>query len=204
MSPPHDRDTYKSYATEAARLLRASGEAQRRLADAEAARTGAYGEVEDEWVRLDGYEERAAATWRELTTRFGPHATGDLPEPDERTSGDADELLKDAHRLVREPVHYALTGRYVRMAALGLAAAVAISLAGLLLTKGMHGPVRLAGFLPALAAPWIGRVAATTWIRRRTSHEEREYAADTAVAGMFGGGGVWIIAVIVLVVHLVT
>jgi hypothetical protein len=58
--------------------------------------------------------------------------------------------------------------------------------------------------LPAAAAPWIGYLAATAWIRSRTSHEEQEYAVDTAIAGTFGGGGVWLIALAFIVIRVVT
>ena len=52
------------------------------------------------------------------------------------------------------------------------------------LAKGLRdlGQVRLVlAYGPVLAAPLIGQQAAKGWIRLRTSHEEREYAVDTAM-----------------------
>ncbi|MCO6004781.1 hypothetical protein NE236_07300 [Actinoallomurus purpureus] len=203
------RRAYKEYAAEAGRRLLAAEEARRRLAEAEEQRTAAYASVEQEWARLDGLEERATGVWRELTTRFGPHAVGPLPGPadDVRPDQDATELLGDAHRRVREPVHYPLAGRYVQMAVLGFAVAVVVTAVGFELAKGLRdlGQVRLVlAYGPVLAAPWIGQQTAKGWIRLRTSNEEREYAVDTATGGLVGGGGVWLIALIFIVIHFVT
>jgi hypothetical protein len=207
--PRPARRAYKDNAAEAGRLLHAAEEARRRLAEAEEERTAAYASVEAEWARLDGLEERAAGIWKELTTRFGPHATGPLPGPAEgpEPAEDAEELLSDAHRRVREPVDHLLAGRYVRMGVLGFAAAAVVAVLGLELARSLHdlGRIRLlAVYAPVAAGPWIGHLAATAWIRFRTSHEEQEYAVDTAVAGTFGGGGVWLIALIIVIVRLVT
>ena len=210
MTDPHSaRHAYKDHAAAAGRLLHAAEEARRRLEESERERTAAYASVESEWARLDGFEERAAGIWRELTTRFGPHAAGPLPEPADHTgpARDAEALLSDAHRQVREPVDHPLTGRYVRMGVLGFAAAAAVTALGLEVAALLHhlGRIRLlAAYGPVVAGPWIGHLAATAWIRLRTSHEEKEYAAATAIAGTLGGGGVWLIAVIFVVVHLVT
>lgn len=207
--PEEARRAYKEYAAEAGRRLLAAEEARRRLAEAEERRIAAYASVEEEWARLDGLEERAAGVWRELTTRFGPHAVGPLPEPadDVEPDQDAVELLREAHRRVREPVDYPLVGRYVQMAVLGFVAAVVVTALGLELARSLRGigQVRLiAVYGPALASPWIGQLTAKGWIRLRTSHEEREYAVDTATGGLVGGGGVWVIALILLIVHFVT
>ncbi|MCO6000279.1 hypothetical protein [Actinoallomurus rhizosphaericola] len=207
--PQAARRAYKEYAAEAGRRLLAAERARRGLEEAEERRTAAYASVEQEWARLDGLEERAAGVWRELTTRFGPHAVGPLPDPadDVRPDQDAAELVGDAHRRVREPVHYALAGRYVQMAVLGFVVAVVVTAIGFELAESLRGlgQARLAlAYGPVLASPWLGQVAAAGWIRLRTSHEEREYAVDTATGGLVGGGGVWVIALIFIVVHFVT
>ncbi|WP_433176083.1 hypothetical protein [Actinoallomurus sp. CA-150999] len=207
--PQTARRAYKEYAAEAGRRLIAAEEARRRLDEAEERRTEAYASVEQEWARLDGLEERAAGVWRELTTRFGPHAVGQLPDPgdDVRRDQEAAELLGDAHRRVREPVNYPLAGRYIQTVVLGFVAAVVVTAVGFELAKGLRdlGQVRLVlAYGPVLAAPLIGQQAAKGWIRLRTSHEEREYAVDTATGGLAGGGGVWLIALIFIVVHIVT
>jgi|SRR3954451_2081254 hypothetical protein len=209
MDPQTARVKYKELATEAGRLLHAADDAGRRLAQAEEQRTATYASVESEWAHLDGLEQRAAGIWRELTTRFGPHAAGPLPEPAERPARGpaAEELLDDAHQRVREPVDHPLAGRYARMAVLGFTAALALTLLGLELTIALHhaGRVRLLAVgLPALLAPYLGYLTANGWIRYRTSHEEQEYAVDTAVAGAFGGGGVWLIALTFIVIRVVT
>lgn len=200
---------YKEYAAEAGRRLRAAEEARHRLERAEEARTAAYESVERELARLDGLEDRARSIWRELTTRFGPQAAGALPEPARHPKADQDpaELLRDAHRRAREPVHYPLAGRFVLMVVLGFTVAAVLSLAGLEVSRalGALGQARLVvAYGPVAAAPWAGLVTARAWIRMRTSHEEREYAVDTAIAGAFGGGGVWLIVLISLIVHIVT
>jgi hypothetical protein len=209
MDPQTARGRYKELAAEAGRLLHASDDARRRLAEAEEQRTAAYASVEAEWAHLDGLEERATGIWRELTTRFGPHAAGPLPEPAGRVARgrDAEVLLDDAHQRVREPVDYPLAGRYASMGVLGFAAALMLTLIGLELTMVLHhlGKVRLLAVgAPALAAPWLGYLAATGWIRYRTAHEEQEYAVDTAVAGALGGGGVWLLALTFIVIRVVT
>jgi hypothetical protein len=209
MDPQTARVKYKELAAEAGRLLHAADDAGRRLAQAEEQRTATYASVEAEWAHLDGLEQRAEGIWRELTTRFGPHAAGPLPEPAERVARgpDAEELLDDAHQRVREPVDHPLAGRYARMAVLGFTAALALTLVGLELTIALHhlGRFRLVAVgLPALLAPYLGYLAATGWIRYRTAHEEQEYAVDTAVAGAFGGGGVWLIALTFIVIRVVT
>jgi hypothetical protein len=209
MDPQTARVKYKELATEAGRLLHAADDAGRRLAQAEEQRTATYASVESEWAHLDGLEQRAAGIWRELTTRFGPHAAGPLPEPAERPARGpaAEELLDDAHQRVREPVDHPLAGRYARMAVLGFTAALALTLVGLELTIALHhaGRARLFGVgLPTLLAPYLGYLTASGWIRYRTSHEEQEYAVDTAVAGAFGGGGVWLIALTFIVIRVVT
>ena len=209
MDPQTARLKYKEMAAEAGRLLHAADDAGRRLAQAEEERTATYASVETEWARLDGLEQRAEGIWRELTTRFGPHAAGPLPEPAERAPRGpaAEELLDDAHQLVREPVDHPLAGRYARMAVLGFTAALALTLVGLELTIALHhlGRARLLAVgLPALAAPYLGYLAAHGWIRFRTSHEEQEYAVDTAVAGALGGGGVWLLALTFIVIRVVT
>jgi hypothetical protein len=209
IDPWSARQAYKDLAAEAGRLLNDAEDARRRLADAEEERTATYASVEEQWAHLDGLEERAAGIWRELTTRFGPHAAGPLPEPAERIARgpDAEELLDDARQRVREPVDHPLAGRYARMGLLGFAVALAVTALGLKLTMVLHGmgPARLfAVGLPAAAAPWIGYLAATGWIRFRTSHEEQQYAVDTAVAGTFGGAGVWLIAIAFIVIRVVT
>jgi hypothetical protein len=207
--PQSARQAYKEHAAEAGRMLHAAEDARRRLAEAEEERTAAYASVEAEWALLDGFEERAAGIWKELTTRFGPHAAGPLPEPADRAepAQDAGQLLRDAHRQVREPVDHPLAGRYVRMGVLGFAAAVLAAALGLELAKLLDdlGRARLLiAYGPVVAGPWIGHLAAKAWIRLRTSHEEQEYAVATAVAGTFGGGGGWLIALIFVVVRLVT
>jgi hypothetical protein len=209
MDPQTARVKYKELAAEAGRLLHDADDAGRRLAQAEEQRTATYASVEAEWAHLDGLEQRAEGIWRELTTRFGPHAAGPLPEPAERVARgpDAEELLDDAHQRVREPVDHPLAGRYARMAVLGFTAALALTLVGLELTIALHhlGRFRLVAVgLPALLAPYLGYLAATGWIRYRTAHEEQEYAVDTAVAGAFGGGGVWLIALTFIVIRVVT
>jgi hypothetical protein len=209
MDPQTARLRYKELAAEAERMLYASDDAGRRLARAEEERTAAYASVEAEWAHLDRLEERAAGIWRELTTRFGPHVAGPLPEPAERVARGpaAEELLDGARQRVREPVDHPLGGRYFRMAALGFAVALVVTLVGLELTIALHGIGRarlLAVGLPALVAPYLGYLAANGWIRFRTSHEEQEYAVDTAVAGAFGGAGVWIIALTFVVIRVVT
>jgi hypothetical protein len=209
MDPQAARQAYKELAAEAGRLLHAAEDAGQRLAEAEERRTATYASVEAEWAHLDGLEQRAAGIWRELTTRFGPHAAGPLPEPADRVARgpDAEELLNDAHQRVREPVDHPLAGRYARMGVLGFAVALAVTLVGLEVTIALHhlGQVRwLFAGLPALAAPWLGYLAATGWIRYRTSHEEQEYAVDTAVAGALAGGGVWLIALTFIVIRVVT
>ena len=208
-SPEPAGRAYKEYAAEAGRRLRAAEEARRRLERAEEARTAAYESVERELAHLDDLEERARGIWRELTTRFGPQATGDLPEPARHPKAGQDpaELLRDAHRRAREPVHYPLAGRFVLMVLLGFAVAAVLSLAGLEVSRALRalGQARLVvAYGPVVAAPWAGLVTARAWIRTRTSHEEREYAVDTALAGAFGGGGVWLIVLVSLIVHIVT
>ncbi|MEV5710950.1 hypothetical protein [Actinoallomurus sp. NPDC052274] len=207
--PQAARRAYKEYAAEAGRRLLAAEGARRGLAEAEERRTAAYASVEQEWARLDGLEERAAGVWRELTTRFGSHTVGPLPEPadDVRPDQDAAELVGEGHRRVREPVHYPLTGRYIQMAVLGFVVAVVVTAVGFELAESLRGlgQVRLVlAYGPVLAAPWLGQLTAGGWIRLRTSHEEREYAVDTATGGLVGGGGVWLIALIFIVMHFVT
>jgi hypothetical protein len=209
MDPESARRAYREQAAETGRLLHATESALRRLAAADEARTAAYAAVEAEWGRLDSFERRAAGIWTELTNRFGSDATGPLPEPAEQIKPglDAEVLLHDAHRQVRQPVDHTLTTRYVAMAALGFAAAVLVSLLGLELAGLMDGLGRtrlLAAYGPVAVAPYIGRLTATAWIKFRTAHEEKEYAVDTAIGGTLGGGGVWAIALIVLVARLVT
>jgi hypothetical protein len=209
MDPQAARQAYKELAAEAGRLLCAAEDARQRLAEAEERRTATYASVEAQWAHLDGLEQRAAGIWRELTTRFGPHAAGPLPEPADRAARgpDAEELLNDAHQRVREPVDHPLAGRYARMGVLGFAVALAVTLVGLEVTMALHhlGQIRwLFAGLPVLAAPWLGYLAATGWIRYRTSHEEQEYAVDTAVAGALAGGGVWLIALTFIVIRVVT
>lgn len=206
--PAQAAEWVRRQAAETGRLLRAAEEARRRLAEAEEERLAAYASVEAEEERLNRLEERAAGIWKELTTRFGPHATGPLPEPaDDPRRADPEELLAEAQRLAREPVDYALGGRYAYMAVLGFATAVAAAVLGLWIGHALTGLGRvglLVAYGPALAGPWVGHLAAATWIRLRTSHEEREYVVDTAVAGTFGGGGVWLIGLALLIVRLVT
>jgi hypothetical protein len=209
MDPQTARDAYKELGARASGLLHAAEDARRRLAEAERGRTAAYASVEAGLAHLDGLEQRAAGIWRELTTRFGPHATGPLPEPADRIARgpEAEVLLDNARLRVREPVDHPLAGRYVRMAVLGFGAALVLAIIGLELTLALRhaGPARLVAVgVPVLAAPWLGRLAALGWIRFRTSHEEREYALDTAVAGAFGGSGVWLIAVTFIVIRVVT
>ncbi len=210
MSDPESaRRAYKEHAAETGRLLLAVEDARRRLAEAEEERNTAYASVESEWARLDAFEQRAAGIWKELTTRFGPDTAGPLPEPAERIdpNDDVESLLRDAHLHVREPIDHPLTGRYVQMALLGFAAAVVLTAVGFEVARLLEGIGRsrlLAAYGPVAAGPWVGRLAATTWIRTRTSHEEREYAVDTANGGAFGGAGVWAIALIFVVVRLVT
>jgi hypothetical protein len=209
MDPQAARQSYKDLAAEAGRLLHAADDARRRLAEAEQERIAAYASMEAEEAHLDGLEQRAAGMWRELTTRFGPHATGPLPEPADRIARgpDAEALLDDAHQQVRMPVDHPLAGRYARMGVLGFTAALVVALLGLEATTALHhlGRARLLAVgVPVLAAPWLGYLAATGWIRVRTSHEEQEYAVDTAVAGALGGGGVWLIALTFVVIRVVT
>lgn len=209
--PDSARRLYKDDALKAAGLLHAAEEARRRLAEAEDERIAAYASVDAELAHLDGLEDRAAGIWKELTTRFGPHAAGPFPGPDDGPAPargqQAEDLLAAAHMRVREPVDHLLTARYVRMGVLGFAAALVVATLGLELTRSLHelGRIRLLALLvPVVAGPWIGHLAATAWIRLRTSHEEQEYAVDTATAGTFGGGGVWLIALIFVIVRLVT
>jgi hypothetical protein len=108
---------------------------------------------------------------------------------------------------VREPVNYPLAGRYIQTVVLGFVVAVVVTAVGFELAKSLRdlGQVRLLlVYGPVLVAPLIGQQAAKGWIRLRTSHEEREYAVDTATGGLAGGGGVWLIALIFIVVHIVT
>jgi hypothetical protein len=209
MDPRTARQAYKELAAEAGRLLHAADDARRRLAEAEERRTATYASVEEQWAHLDGLEERAAGIWRELTTRFGPHAAGPLPEPAERIARgpDAEELLDDAHQRVREPVDHPLAGRYARMGVLGFAVTLSLTLVGLEVSMALHGAGRVRWFaagLPALVAPYLGYLTATSWIRYRTSHEEQEYAVDTAVAGAVGGGAVWLIALTFVIIRVAT
>ena len=206
--PRTARERYREHAAEAGHLLRAADEARGRLARAEAERASAYATVEEEWSRLDAMEERAENIWRELTTRFGPQVTGPIPAPEGRPSPNgAEQLLRDAHLRVREPVDHPLRARYARMAVLGFGVALVPAVLGAEVTRVLHdaGGVRFLALLaPVLAGPYVGYLAAIGWIRLRTSHEEKEYAVDTAIAGAFGGAGVWAIALALLVVRLVT
>ncbi|GLY76827.1 hypothetical protein [Actinoallomurus iriomotensis] len=209
IDPRAARQAYKELAAEAGRLLHAADDARRRLAEAEEERTATYASVEQEWAHLDALEERAAGVWRELTNRFGPHAAGPLPEPAERIARgpDAEELLNDARLRVRQPVDHPLAGRYARMGVLGFAVAVVLTLVGLEVSMALHDAGRVRWFaagLPALLAPWLGHLAANGWIRYRTSHEEQEYAVDTAIAGAIGGGAVWLFAVTFLIIRVAT
>jgi hypothetical protein len=209
IDPLAARQAYKELATEAGRLLHAADDARRRLAEAEERRTATYASVEQEWARLDALEERAAGVWRELTTRFGPHVTGPLPEPGDRTARgrDAEALLDEARRRVREPVDHPLAGRYARMGVLGFAVAVVLTLIGLEVSMALQDAGRVRWFaagLPALLAPWLGHLAANGWIRYRTSHEEQEYAVDTAIAGAIGGGVVWLFALTFIIIRVAT
>jgi hypothetical protein len=207
--PRTARLAYLEEAAEAGRLLLAAERARLRLDEARADLTAAYASWDAEEAHLDRLEERATGIWRELTTRFGPDIAGPLPGPaaGPQPARDAEALLSDAHRHVREPVDHLLTGRYVRMGVLGFviaagAAVLGLVVAGLLRDAGRISLIAVYG--PILASPWIGHLAAVAWIRLRTSHEEKEYAVDTAIAGTFGGGGVWLIALIFVVVRLVT
>lgn len=209
MDPQAARETYKDLAAEAGRLLHAADDARDRLAQAEDERVATYASVEEEFARLEALEQRAASIWRDLTTRFGPQVTGELPEPAERLARgpDAEELLEDARNLVRQPVEHGMTGRYARMALLGFAVALAVTLVGLELTQALRGTgnARWAVVaLPALAGPWLGRVAAAGWITYRTEHEEQQYAVDTAVGGMLGGAVVWVLAAVFLIIRVLT
>jgi hypothetical protein len=204
--PRSDLGSYREHAAGVGDRLRAAQEAARGLAEAEERRVAAYASAEEELARLDALEARAAGIWRELTTRFGPQATGPLPEPEVPPAGlDAEELLRDAHRRVREPIDYPLAGRYARMAVLGFAAAAAVAGLGVALAEVLRdsGPTRLAVAIGAvLAGPWIGHLAARSWIRLWTSHEERDVAMETALAGAFGGGGVALVGLVLLIVRL--
>jgi hypothetical protein len=207
---PHTaRQAYKELAAEAGRLLQAADDAREALARAEEERTATYASVEEGFAHLDGLEQRAEGIWRELTTRFGPNTAGPLPEPAERIARgpDAEELLEDARQRVRQPVEHRMAGRYARMALLGFAVALAFTLIGMEVTLALHdaGNVRwLAAALPALAAPWVGYLAASGWIRYRTAHEEQEYAVDTAIGGTLGGAVVWLIALTFVVIRVLT
>lgn len=209
VDPEAARQAYKEMAAEAGRLLHSADSARERLARAEEERVATYASVEEEFAHLEGLEQRAAGIWRELTTRFGPQATGELPEPAERVARgpDAEELLEDARLRVRQPVEHQMAGRYVRMALLGFAVALAVTLVGLELTLALHaaGNARWAAVaLPALAGPWVGRAAAVRWIRYRTEHEEQEYAVDTAVGGLLGGAVVWVLAAALVIIRVLT
>jgi hypothetical protein len=209
IDPKAAREAYKDLAAEAGRLLHAADAARDRLARAEDERVATYASVEEEFSHLEGLEQRAASVWRELTTRFGPQVTGDLPEPAERLARgpDAEELLDDARLRVRQPVEHRMAGRYARMALLGFAVALAVTLVGLELTMALHGAgnARWAAVaLAALAGPWLGRVAAVGWIRYRTEHEEQQYAVDTAVGGMLGGAMVWALAAVFVIIRVLT
>jgi hypothetical protein len=205
--PRSDLRAYREHAAGVGDRLHATEEAARRLAEAEERRSAAYASAEEELARLDALEARAVGIWRELTTRFGRQATGPLPEPDDPPAGlDAEELLRDAHRRVREPIDYPMAGQYAWMAGLGFAAAAVVAAVGVALTAALRdtGPTRLAvAAVGVLAGPWIGHLATRTWIRLRTSHEEREVAAQTAVAGAYGGGGVALIGLVLLLIRLV-
>lgn len=202
-----DPREYREQAAEVGDLLRAAEEAARRLAEAEERRAAAYAAVEEELARLETLDKRAVGIWRELTTRFGPQATGPLPEPAEPPPGlDAEDLLREAHRRVREPIEYPLGERYAAMAGLGFAAAAAVAALGVALAEAARapGPVRLAVAAgTVLAGPWVGHLVAGAWVKLRTSHEERDVALRTTVAGVFGGGGVLLIGLILLMVRLV-
>lgn len=207
--PQSARRAYKAHAAEAGRLLHATEDARLRLAESEEERTAAYASVEEDLARLDEAERRAAGIWKELTTRFGPGTAGPLPDPAEHAEPpyDVERLLAGAHRQVREPIDHPVAGRYFQMAVLGFAATAVLALVGMGLASLLHdlGRVRLlALYGPVIGGPWIGRLAATTWIRTRTSHEEREYAVDTAVGGTVGGGAVWAIALVLVIVRAVT
>jgi hypothetical protein len=209
MDPQAAREAYKDLASEAGRLLHAADDARARLAKAEDERVATYASVEEELSHLEGLEQRAASIWRELTTRFGPQATGELPEPADRLARgpDAEELLEDARILVRQPVEHGMTGRYAQMALLGFTVALAVALVGLELTQVLRGAGNArwaAAAIPALAGPWLGRVAAVGWINHRTEHEEQQYAEDTAVGGMLGGAVVWLLAAVFVMIRVLT
>jgi hypothetical protein len=205
--PRADLRAYREHAAGVGDRLRATEEAARALAEAEERRAAAYASAEEELARLEALEARAEGIWRELTTRFGRQATGPLPEPDGPPAGlDAEDLLRDAHRRVREPIDYPKAGQYAWMAGLGFAAAAVVAAVGVALAEALRdtGAVRLAvAAVGVLAGPWIGHLAARTWIGVRTSHEEREVAAQTAVAGAYGGGGVALIGLVLLLIRLV-
>jgi hypothetical protein len=205
--PRADLRAYREHADGVGDRLRATKDAARRLAEAEERRAAAYASAEEELARLDALEARALGIWRELTTRFGRQATGPLPEPEDPPAGlDVEELLREAHRRVREPIDYPVAGQYVSMAGLGFGAAAVVAAVGVVLTAALRdtGPTRLAvAAVAVLAGPWIGHLAARTWIRLRTSHEEREVAAQTAIAGAYGGGGVALIGLVLLLIRLV-
>ncbi len=80
-------------------------------------------------------------------------------------------------------------------------------LIGLEVSMALHDAGRVRWFaagLPALLAPWLGHLAANGWIRYRTSHEEQEYAVDTAIAGAIGGGVVWLFALTFVIIRVAT
>lgn len=209
MDPREARQAYKEMAAEAGRLLRAADDARARLERAEEERRAAWVAVGEENDHLDRLEERAEGIWRELTTRFGPYVAGPLPGPADRIARgpDAEELLNDARLRARQPVEHRMAGRFARMVLLGFTVALALTLVGMeatLTLRGAGGIRWLPVALPALAAPWVGYLAATGWIRSRTAHEEREYARDTAIGGSLGGGVVWLIAIAFVVVRVIT
>lgn len=207
--PRAARQAYLEEADTTGRLLLAAEQARLRLDEAKADLAGAYASWDAEEAALDRLEERARGIWTELTTRFGPNIAGPLPgpAPGPEPGRDAEELLSDAHRHVREPVEHLNTGRYVWMGVLGFVVAVGVTVLGMVVAGLLRDAGRIslvAVYGPILASPWIGHLAAVAWIRLRTSHEEQEYVVDTAVAGTFGGGGVWLIALVFVIVRLVT
>lgn len=195
-------------AAEITRRTEQAAAVERRRTEADTELERARDRMAAELPLLNALDERAEVIWRELTTRFGAEAAGPIPDPAPGADpdGNAEQLLRDAHQRVREPVHYPLRGRYAGMGLLGFLAAAVLALLGVLaavvVRRGGGAPIVVDAVVvvSALLGPLVGWFAARAWIHRRTSHEERSYAEDTVIAGAVGGAGIWLIVLVVVLV----